>query len=1327
MSLTFAHGRTKLSSSDWLIDVTTGGNLTGATKYFSLQAQNPIGKNLALISDPITFVTGSQITFTINETALTEAEGWTHYVIGVSDSDEPNTFNQIARINIYDMSTGFVDFDLAEGFPLTLTITENAQLTTDQFVDTLPTTNLLYGMRRGLNAKNYIYEYNPFSTATPNDDDVLEAPNGVWLKKEEFSSFVNDIYTLNGCAVNLYTVEDFSQIEIPSYNADGTDSYRVRFYLINDSGYIIQPGTGLTIGAQIGGVERTELFDNKIYYNIKGIVTPSEGSLRKTNTITNQTLDIIDKEYVYSRNEPVLVVKDFINVNTGLYVEVFVRFLSLEFNNLLPDGYLQLYLSYISPKGVFTPVGTFFGEAVIYNQYENRHVLPNIGLTATVSEGAGVVKNFSWYGAETIIASLIGNQADQKLYINIHGVVFADTTEKTTSVLHAIVDTTEKESKISSWSTYNSVVENDGLLITVNYDCDENLRQTVRNDYPDVIAGKTATFNPTTINIYVQRQSDDEIRKFVNFPPAPNAGTQDFIISDWSEGEIVVVEDLPTQAQSFFNPSSNTLTTVNNIGNFTEGTYRVAHTYVWGGNTISDISHAIDEIKNTIKQIDDLATDVPVVKETANNANNIATNLNNINNGLDLDDWTPEEESDGDSLVVVNPTEEMGDPDVGAYPDTTLYRYNANSYIPTYLYFGKLVPNNKDLDTSSIYYPYREGSVSYLKSGFQGNRKILYRIPDTTPNKPPHIKFSPNLLPENGDFTISFYGQLVTLFWKSYFPKSFPNDSSKVKAELQLSAGKFSITNVNNIRDSQNYTKLTNVNQNDFHHVVLTREGLIFKYYVNGVLIDTYTNPGNTQYSSTPSLFFESGDATSKSPDTFVMGGIDTRIWIEPKELSYLNFCYTALTAEEIEDEFAKIETYDVGAFPNSWTKRLDSVKTLNGVWFSATTKKAQLNINFKSGTVPPPTYSEPNNSVTIEEIDQLKVLAFNKEGLIFNPQSATSRIISDAIGNFTLSFWVKFKTIKTYDWVFYWGEQLLLQLLEPNFVSLMVSSIVDDVKTDYYVGAEINPNIFNYIVIKREGDIFKLSVNDGVENQVSAPNVVFNPDAPVGIGGYPPNMLPPTPDTLPSYTPLGQYPSSQIHRYTWQSLNTTTKIWEDEVVTNPIDSNVFTWNIITAQKSFLLTYPIEFDPLALDTSGNFSISLICRYGTTTNPNGVENLYTVFRAFRAGVTDLNLSNNYTKYKLTLTHNGSTSYTVDIWPRAGKFTYIVITKENEYLNLYVDCKKMTPITITGDPTFSLNRLQVGDYNGTGNISYFAITNTALTPAEQALELQKITTT
>lgn len=595
MSLHFAYGRTTLSSSDWSITVNTGGgNLTGATKYFSLQAQNPIGKNLQLISSPITFQTGDSITFTINESALTEAEGWTHYVIGVSNSATPSTFNQIARINIYDLSTGSIDFDTQEVFPLTLTIDENSQLTTATYVEdkeSLPTTNLIYGMRRGVTENNYIYEYNPFAVISPNDDDILSADVGVWLKKEEFTTYVEDIAQYGGCAYDLYNLNDFSQVELPAYNADGTNSLRVKYYLINNSSFTLQPGTGITLSAQIGGVERTEIFDGKIYYRINGVVTPTDGTLRTTSTITGQPLDFIDTDYVYTKATPVTISKDYINNQTGLYIDVYVNFLNLEFNNLLPDGYLQIFLSYISPKGVFTPVGTLFEKGIIYNKYNKRRVLPDIGLNVVVGEGEGLVKNFAWYSCNTTVSGLTANTANQKLYVNINGVVFPDVAERTSSVLRAIVDTTPKESKISTWTSYSAVTSDSALTVEVDYECDSDLNQQIRDTYPDVIAGDWGIFNPTRLNIYVQRQSDSEIRKFTGFIPAGNNVSQEFIITDWSSG--TVVGSVPSSSASFFDPTTNIFSTTASAGNFSSGNYRVAHTYVWNGDTVSDVSHSV--------------------------------------------------------------------------------------------------------------------------------------------------------------------------------------------------------------------------------------------------------------------------------------------------------------------------------------------------------------------------------------------------------------------------------------------------------------------------------------------------------------------------------------------------------------------------------------------------------------------------------------------------------------------------------------------------------------------------------------------------------------
>ncbi|HET8687821.1 MAG TPA: hypothetical protein VFM18_14360, partial [Methanosarcina sp.] len=164
---------------------------------------------------------------------------------------------------------------------------------------------------------------------------------------------------------------------------------------------------------------------------------------------------------------------------------------------------------------------------------------------------------------------------------------------RTSSVLRAIVDTTPKESKASDWTTYSAVSANAALVVSVDYECDTDLNLQIRDTYPDVIAGDWGIFNPTQVTIYVQRESTGEIRKFTGFIPAGENLSQDFIITDWTSG--TVVGSVPSTSASFFDPSTNSFSTTASAGNLVADNYRVCHTYVWNGDTVSDISHNVAE------------------------------------------------------------------------------------------------------------------------------------------------------------------------------------------------------------------------------------------------------------------------------------------------------------------------------------------------------------------------------------------------------------------------------------------------------------------------------------------------------------------------------------------------------------------------------------------------------------------------------------------------------------------------------------------------------------------------------------------------------------
>lgn len=591
MAVTFANGRSRLVDADWSITTSVGGTLSAQTKYFSIQAANNIGYNLILVSDEITIEQNEKVTIIINTSAIKSGEGWTHFVIGVSDSPTETSFNQLAKIPVYEYDVdGNILYDSPNATPLTVVFSTDSHLETEGYSTTLPTTNLINGMRRGLSTTNVIYELNIYAVGEADNDYAIEAPVGLWLKKDTFSNYVLNTQYAGGCAVDLLYLTDFRNIEIPRYTADGTASSRVNYFVVNDTGFDLAAGMSVTLNVQVSGYEKSDLFDGKITYKIKGFVDLDTGLLRTTYYDTLDDLLYIDLENQYSSRYPTVVLEDVVKANEAIAIELYVNFNEIEFNGLLPDGYLQILPQVIETVGTFSPMGGLFNEGVIYNQLNKRRILPLTGLKAKVTSGTGLVKDYIFFKPDSgVLVNLVANTSSQDVYINRNGLVYLSTTPSEDSLLRAVVDTTPKESKVSAWTDYTAVGANHTLLVNVTYPCDSDLECTIRCDYPDVIGGSTGEFNPDKLNLYIQRQSDGEIRKFSNiaisaFEP------QNVTITSWSGG--TVVTSFPTTSGSFYDPLTNTLSTISSGGDFTSGNYRVAHSFVWSGGTVSDISHS---------------------------------------------------------------------------------------------------------------------------------------------------------------------------------------------------------------------------------------------------------------------------------------------------------------------------------------------------------------------------------------------------------------------------------------------------------------------------------------------------------------------------------------------------------------------------------------------------------------------------------------------------------------------------------------------------------------------------------------------------------------
>ena len=120
MAVTYANSRIVLPSSCWSVIASTGGSLSTANLYFSLQTENRVGRNLLLTSSLISIATNNKVTITINSQAKLPTEEIFNYVIGASTSSSPNTFSQIAKIPVTSSTI----------FPLVLVISRDIFLRT---------------------------------------------------------------------------------------------------------------------------------------------------------------------------------------------------------------------------------------------------------------------------------------------------------------------------------------------------------------------------------------------------------------------------------------------------------------------------------------------------------------------------------------------------------------------------------------------------------------------------------------------------------------------------------------------------------------------------------------------------------------------------------------------------------------------------------------------------------------------------------------------------------------------------------------------------------------------------------------------------------------------------------------------------------------------------------------------------------------------------------------------------------------------------------------------------------------------------------------------
>jgi len=596
MAVTYANSRIVLPNSCWTVTSSTDGSLSSANLYFSLQTENRIGRNLLLISSLVVIPSSGKVTITINSQAKLPTEEIFNYVIGVSTSSVPNTFSQIAKIPVTP----------SPSFPLVLVISRDIFLRTGYItsdnITNISSADLLHGIRIGYNGTGLVYEYDAFdSTSEVNNQETLLASTGKRFKaRGGFSTYISSVYDVDGCRLDLREENDISPLLV-SYSNNGSDSASTRLWVDNSSGSVAV-GTRITLTVKLNENIKTNLFDRKIRYVFEGIVDLNTCVLRTTFRDGATPFEKLGIPLVFNANNPNFALEEDLLIGEALSFSFYLNFLGAELNDFIPEGsIISIYPSFVSNVGSYVAGGEIIGDC-IFTEGGRRRVLPsttNTGLE--VSSGSGLIKNYTFpLLPKTTILGLIPNTVNQRVFINNLGNCFlAPTDLPNSSAIRAIVSTTPGQTSVTSWSSYVSVTQNSNFTLQLT------LPTSIRSTYPDVIASSSTNFVIGRYIVYVQRQSNSEIRRFeISYNSNITNNTFSINLLDWNSG--IVVSNVPsaTNINSDFNLYDLPYFVISNgLGSgFSIGSYRFSIAYLYDGNQVTSINH--DTAKGCILELD---------------------------------------------------------------------------------------------------------------------------------------------------------------------------------------------------------------------------------------------------------------------------------------------------------------------------------------------------------------------------------------------------------------------------------------------------------------------------------------------------------------------------------------------------------------------------------------------------------------------------------------------------------------------------------------------------------------------------------------------------
>jgi|GEM_PF-4299946 len=606
----------------------SGSLSTGGTLYLWLQGRNRAGYNLPSQAVMVNYDAGDRIDITLNSTHRATGEDIYLWNLSASLTSDPTTMSQLAEIQGYEFIGGELSLT---PLPVTISLSEDAHLELGATVAdeaSLPANaDLIHGMVRGVNTYGALYRYDAGSTATldPIGHTVLSAVgnSGRWLPFGAFNTNILNTSDLGGSDAHVAAVAN--PVDPPDYPADGTRDYPTDLWWLASPNRIVPAGTPFNLIVFINGTNRTQASSSGFRIEILGSVDPATGVL---DAGVAQSEDWFEAgkhgAYILPADLP---------AGHALAVRVRKQFAADQFDGDLTNGSRITY-NYQRLNQAGRYVGGLV-ESVIYAESDYRRIVQGSGLDLIALKGAGMVAKteFPTQG-RTPVTGVAANQANQRVIINRHGVVYVRDSAyqlRPGEAIRAIVSTAAGRSQPGAWSNYGAIAASAIVTITISHPYNEGSdRATIRADYPDErIAGSAAGELPLSgLVVYGQRQSDGEIREFSDL--VVEDPTQEVQIANWSDGTLIASgPSAPSADFGLIAPGTSTASTSSGASDFIADNYRWCFAYVNDGNQISTISHdpllgCIAEMGAPLEETVELAKFAPIVVSSPTQARAIA-------------------------------------------------------------------------------------------------------------------------------------------------------------------------------------------------------------------------------------------------------------------------------------------------------------------------------------------------------------------------------------------------------------------------------------------------------------------------------------------------------------------------------------------------------------------------------------------------------------------------------------------------------------------------------------------------------------------------------